>query len=271
LLAIGQEKPVDFVCPMDADVRAATPGRCPRCGMKLEAGLPEPREYPVQLQTRPSPLVPGRPADLVFGVLDPDRRQPVREFQIVHEKLFHLFVVSRDLQYFAHEHPELRADGRFHLSMQFPRAGQYRLLCDFYPAAGTPQLIAKTIFTKGAEPSVEPVRLSPDLAPQQGENTRAELQMEPPVPIAGKKTLLFLRLTPGEGIQPYLGAWAHMLAASDDLVDMLHLHPAIAEGGPQVQFNVIFPRPLTYRVWIQFQRAGLVNTVAFNIPVSELR
>jgi hypothetical protein len=36
-------------------------------------------------------------------------------------------------------------------------------------------------------------------------------------------------------------------------------------------FNVIFPRARTYRVWIQFQRKGVVNTVAVNIPVTELK
>jgi hypothetical protein len=32
-----------------------------------------------------------------------------------------------------------------------------------------------------------------------------------------------------------------MLAASKDLIDMIHAHPAWEEGGPKIQFNVIFP------------------------------
>ncbi len=62
-----------------------------------------------------------------------------------------------------------------------------------------------------------------------------------------------------------------MLAVSEDLVDMIHSHPFIADGGPNVQFNMIFPRQGIYRVWVQFQRKGVVNTVAFNIPVTELK
>ena len=38
-----------------------------------------------------------------------------------------------------------------------------------------------------------------------------------------------------------------------------------------VQFNVIFPRTHTYRVWVQFQRKGVENTVYFDVPVEELR
>ncbi|MEJ7609534.1 MAG: hypothetical protein WKF37_25490 [Bryobacteraceae bacterium] len=34
-------------------------------------------------------------------------------FERIHEKLFHLFLVNQDLVTFAHEHPELQADGSF--------------------------------------------------------------------------------------------------------------------------------------------------------------
>ncbi len=79
-----------------------------------------------------------------------------------------------------------------------------------------------------------------------------------------------MHLKPGDGIEPYLGAWAHMLMVSDDLIDTLHDHPSIADGGPEMQFDVFFPRARTYRVWVQFQRLGKVNTVAFTIPVAAI-
>jgi hypothetical protein len=67
-----------------------------------------------------------------------------------------------------------------------------------------------------------------------------------------------------------------MMAASSDLIDMIHDHPVQvldSESLPykQIQFDVVFPRPGVYRVWVQFQRQGVVNTVAFNVPVKELQ
>jgi hypothetical protein len=61
-----------------------------------------------------------------------------------------------------------------------------------------------------------------------------------------------------------------MLSVSEDLVDMIHAHPAIAGGGPLIQMNVIFPRPGMYRIWIQVQRKGVVNTLSFTITIRKL-
>jgi hypothetical protein len=61
-----------------------------------------------------------------------------------------------------------------------------------------------------------------------------------------------------------------MLAASDDLIHFIHEQPFIADGGPQVDFTLVFPRARTYRGWVQFQRKGVVNTIHFDIPVKTL-
>jgi hypothetical protein len=62
-----------------------------------------------------------------------------------------------------------------------------------------------------------------------------------------------------------------MLTASSDLIDIVHRHPVATPGndGSKMQFDMMFSRPGIYRVWLQFQRLGVVNTVAFNVPVEE--
>ena len=270
--ALWAQQTTEFICPMDRDVRSPTPGKCPRCGMTLVANLPEPSDYPVYLRVNPPQIPSARPITLEFRIADPANGAPVTHFEIVHEKLFHLFIVSQDLEYFAHLHPQF--DGAvFKLDTTLPKPGAYRLLADFYPAGGTPQLVPKTITTAGYTVSLDAAipRLASDLSPKHGENLEASLKLDPPEPIAGKKTMLFVHLTPADGLEPYIGAWAHLLAVSDDLVDTIHEHPFIAHGGPDMQFNIFFPREAVYRVWIQLQRKGVVNTVAFTIPVTSLK
>jgi len=257
----------DWVCLMDRDYRSATPGFCPRCGMKLVARVPDRIEYPLEISQSPEMLKPGGDATLKLRIVDPGRGVTAKHFEVVHEKLIHLFIVSENLEFFAHVHPTLLADGCFRQEIRLPYAGMYRLLADFYPAGSVPQLAVGTIFVSGES---LPARLVPNLAASRSENVSATLRMEPEGPISGLETRLFLQLDPATGLQPYLGAWGHMLAASEDLVDLMHLHPFLAEGKGDLQFNVIFPRPGLYRIWTQVQRENVVNTLVFTIPVKAL-
>jgi hypothetical protein len=258
-----------FICPMDPDVRSNQPGTCRRCGMKLREGIPEPVEFHLGLTLTPRAAKPNQPEQLKFSVHDPWKDRPVTTFQIVHEKLFHMFVVSQDLQFFLHDHPVLQPNGEFLYTLAFPKPGMYRVLGDFYPDGATPQLIAKTVIVAGTPPAL--VELPRDYSSKQAENMQVEMTTDPPQPVATQKTLVYFRLTPADGLEKYIGAWAHMLAASDDLIDLIHTHPFIADGGPDMQFNVYFPREHVYRIWVQFQRNGVVNTAHFDLPVQDLK
>ncbi len=266
---------VEYRCPMDKDYRAKEPGKCPICGMTLVLGIPEAHEYPVHITTKPSPIKAGADTLLSFRIEDPATGKTVQNYTVMHEKLFHFFVVSQDMEYFQHIHPEKKADGTFDLGVKFPHPGEYRVLSDFYPTEGTPQLIASTLMVPGEGFKLAPAKLSPDLKPKKTENMDIELVLDPPEPLAGFKQIMFFRLKPNDGIEPYLGAMGHMLAASSDLIDLIHNHPLYItdsqeEGYKQIQFNLIFPRAGVYRVWTQFQRKGVVNTVRFDIPVKNL-
>ena len=140
---------------MDPDVRSNTPGFCPLCKMKLTDKIPEATEYHMDLSWQPRMLQPGKPAQLTFAIHDPWKGRPVTKFELVHEKYFHMFVISQDLEFFLHNHPVFEPDGSFrydHLTL--PKAGMYRVLGDFYPSGATPQLIAKTMYVPGVPPAV---------------------------------------------------------------------------------------------------------------------
>ncbi|HXA08041.1 MAG TPA: heavy metal-binding domain-containing protein [Bryobacteraceae bacterium] len=269
--------PVEFTCPMDPEVRSKTPGKCPRCGMTLVANIPEPIEYPTKFSFLPPNIPANQSLRIEIRTANPKTGAPLKQFQIIHEKPMHFFIVSEDLEYFSHEHPTLGADGVFRLDTRLPKPGTYKLLADFMPEGGTPQLISDLITTAGYKRSITQAITRPaaDLAPKHAENLDVSLAIDPEQPLAGKKTMLFFKVKPAEGVEPYLGAWAHMLATSNDLVDMIHAHPIYvidpSPGEKQIQINIFFPREAIYRVWVQVQRQGKVNTVAFTIPVSSLK
>ena len=260
---------VVYSCPMDPDVRSYAPGKCRRCGMALVPGVPEPVEFHVDLAVIPAAPAPGQPAVLQFSVHDPWKDRPVPAFNLVHERLFHAFVVSQDLEFFEHGHPQPSGEGVFQYAVTFPRPGMYRVLGDFYPVGGTPQLASNTVIVPGNAPPPRP--LTRDYSEKTATNLRVSLETLPAHPTATTRTQLRFLVKGPHGLEKYLGVWGHMLVASSDLIDMMHEHPFLADGGERVEYELVFPRPGTYRIWVQFQSDGVVNTSHFDVPVAALK
>ena len=139
--------PDAFWCPMHPDVRSGTAGKCPLCRMDL-VPMPPPRigEYRLDVTLQRGA---GGSKGLRLAVREPDSNTLVQSFATVHEQRFHLFVVSRDLEYFAHVHPQQVKDGSFHLDHQLP-PGEYMLIADFLPANATSQMVQRAIIVPSA-------------------------------------------------------------------------------------------------------------------------
>jgi hypothetical protein len=203
----------------------------------------------------------------------------VRDFAEMHERIFHLFVVSDDLADFDHVHPQPGTHGSLEVELTLRRAGRYQLLADFAPANATPQLLARTLYTAGGagDPASNRKPLEPDTNPKAADGSIVELQLPGPGLIAGESQAFRLHFrdeksgAPLTDLEPYLGAPAHLLVVSGDLVDGLHSHPAVefsSANGPDVVFEAVFPKPAVYRMWVQFQRHSRVALAAFTVPVS---
>ncbi len=279
-----QEPAPIYFCPMHADVTARTKDKCGKCGMELVPGDPwNEREYALELETTPAAPRAGSLVRLRFRVGHPDSGETVAGFEVVHDKRYHLFVASQDLEHLAHIHPEQQPDGTWTIEHTLPQPGYYRLYSDFLPRGGTPQIIARTLVTAGFEGDLTSSlpRLQPDreLHKTVG-GTRVQLTLEPDVIVAGRLTKLKYRLTSGgvpvTDLEPYLGAWGHTLVLSEDALEYVHAHPieylpadaSAPRGGPDVTFDALFPKPGRYRIWTQFQRRGEVSTVSFTVEAT---
>ncbi|HEV8348134.1 MAG TPA: heavy metal-binding domain-containing protein [Vicinamibacterales bacterium] len=265
-----------FWCPMHPNVRGRDGDKCPQCGMMLvRAARADYAGYLVDLETSPRVLRPQQKARARIFVRDPHTKATVRRFDPVHERVFHLFIISQDLEYFAHVHPTLHRDGSLDVDIQLPKTGVYQLIADFLPSGGSPQLVQKSIVTAGyAGPLVAPPRLARDTGDKIVGDMRVTLTM--PEPIAGREQLVTFELhdaasgAPVTDLEPYLGAAGHLLFTSADLAIAAHSHPVVeisARGGPTVVFQMLFPREGDYRMWVQFQRRGEVLTSSFTVPV----
>ena len=263
-----------YWCPMHPDVRGVAGDRCAVCAMAL---VPMPHDVGraswLDVAEGSRALSAGREERLRFVVRDARDGSVVRAFAQLHDRLLHLFIVGHDLEYFAHVHPSLQADGTFEQTISLPRAGAYRLIADFAPEGAMPELLQKTIVTAGFTGSVRP---SADPAVDLGDKTidGVRVRLTTPDPVAGREQLLTFELedaatgSPVTDLEPYLGAAAHLLTVSGDLETAAHSHP-VAEisnaAGPRVVFQFLFPGAGPYRMWVQFQRHGRVFDAPFTV------
>ena len=131
---------------MHLEIRTTAPGKCPECDMPLVAANPAISEELQSADPESTPAQPkaGKRFDSRFLVTDPRTGQQVKQFQVMHDKLFHLFVIGQDLRQFQHIHPAFQSDGSFTIETQLPEPGNYKIYCDVYPLEGVPQVIIAT-------------------------------------------------------------------------------------------------------------------------------
>src|SRR5689334_8560128 len=121
-----------WVCPMHSDYTSEAQGTCPRCGMALVHAAPfDVRDYHLSLRTIPAVVRAGQKATLAFRIEKPETHEVVKKFEVVHERQYHLFVISQDMNYFEHIHPRELADGSWTIDVTLPKAGYYKILSDF--------------------------------------------------------------------------------------------------------------------------------------------
>jgi hypothetical protein len=258
--------------------------------MTLVAVNPEmPDEFDLRLDATPRMPKASEPVKLRFRIFNPRTGEPIKDFQISHDKLFHLFVVSQDMNVFQHIHPTLETDGSFTIETVLPKAGQYKVYSDFYPTVGTPQVLQRTLITAGYKSDLVAglPRLAPDTSfSKTADSMKVDLTLEPAQIIAGQPVTLKYHLTdaktgePVRDLVPYLGAMGHTLVLSEDQTDYVHSHPeeeiaptadkSKVRGGPDVAFGAFMPRPGNYRIWTQFQRGDTLTTVSFTVRAERL-
>lgn len=210
----------------------------------------------------------GEPVELRFMLHD-SSGQMVKEFEPTHEKLAHLIIVREGLDEFAHLHPTVDATGNMTATYTFPSGGIYLVFLDHKPAGKPPATAQAKLVVEGDSPPAP--ALKPDVPGTiEGEGLQAKVSMRAS---ADKSQVVSFQVqdTIGKAVndlQPYLGAMGHLVVLSADGGQYVHAHP-LTESAPDgnVEFEVHFPGPGTYKGWGQFQRGGKVFTIPAVIQV----
>jgi hypothetical protein len=215
-------------------------------------------------------LPAGAAVPFGFTVTGPDGHA-VSAYEVEHEKELHLIVVRRDLAGFQHVHPTRAADGTWSVPLDLDAAGTYRVFADFEPAGLGRGLTLGTDLAVAGRYRPAPLPAPAATATVGGYDVALSGSPE-----AGEETELTFTVTragdPVTGLQPYLGAFGHLVSLRTGDLAYLHTHPAEEAndgdlGGPTVRFATTFPTAGSYRLFLDFRVDGQVRTAEFTVEV----
>ncbi len=209
----------------------------------------------------------GEAGRLSFRVLDGDGG-PLTDYVTAHDKQLHLVVVRTDGAQFRHVHPTMDARGTWSLPWTWQAAGTYRIFADFVPAGGDGEAVTltRTVEVAGA---FTPVAATPSrTASVDGFTVRLSGDL-----VAGSSSPLTLEVIragrPVTTLQPYLGAFGHLVALREGDLGYLHVHPEGDEptsgetSGPEVSFVAEVPTAGRYLLHLDFRVDGKVHSAPF--------
>ena len=270
--------PSVYFCPMHCEGAKTydKPGTCPVCNMNLKKQTSD--KFSVDIKPIGGKIEAGKPANFLFTLKDPTGLA-VKTVEIVHEMPLHLLMVSKDLSWYAHEHPVLQPDGTFTFTWTFPAGGEYTLFNDFTPKDVGMQVVPVTLKVEGAPRAAVALAVDND-KPKIVDGYTVTLDTGGPVKTGGATHMAYTISKDGKPVTtlaPYLGAMGHLVIISEDRTQFVHSHPhesgaghagaaKSAMGGPKVDFEASFTVPGTYKGWAQFNVGTTAKEKVITVP-----
>lgn len=211
----------------------------------------------------------GRQA-VVFELIGP-LGKALTEYTPVHEKEVHFMAIRRDMAGFQHVHPTMDQFGTWSVDVDLD-PGDWRFFADFQP----PNHAAMTLGIDASVAGVYEPRPLPEVSQiaQTGRYT-VTLQGEPSAAIASELTFsIVFDGHPVTTLEPYLGAFGHLVALRSGDLAYLHVHPQGEPGdgttrpGPEISFFATAPSAGLYRLHLDFQHEGTVRSAHFTVAVA---
>jgi hypothetical protein len=215
-------------------------------------------------------VAPGSAVPVSFTIEGPDG-SAVTDYDVEHEKELHLIAVRRDFSGFQHVHPVRAEDGTWSVPLDLT-AGQWRLFADFKASAGEAITLGNDLAVRG---TYQPVASTADTRTATVDGYTVTLDGDL---TAGAEAELTLSVTrdgvPVTDLEPYLGAYGHLVALRSGDLAYLHVHPEGTPGdgetepGPDVVFFAEVPSSSRYHLYLDFKHEGVVRTAAFTVTGS---
>lgn len=240
-------------------------------------------EPTIRLEVRPNHYhVAGNSIPTWIRLTGPDGR-PVTfgQLEVAHTKKIHLLIVDESLSDYQHAHPdETDTPGKYRFAFNPKFGGRYHVWADVVPKSTGKQEYAKAVMTVGGDPAPRDGTMNTSAETDGG--YRFELATENNKPLQAGKAMLVkvkVRRSDGQdfaGLQPLMGAFAHMVGFTANLDSVTHAHPMGKEpeteaerGGPELSFQVMPEQAGYLKLYVQTQIRGLNQFAVFGLNVDQ--
>ncbi len=223
------------------------------------------------IELESSATVAAGKSTVVFQLIDLKDKKVLKDsdLDVMHEKKMHFVFFDPALKEFRHEHPVF-ANDRWSVSVDLPRNGTYWMWAEGMILADGAEFAAeeRLVVTGGLAENAVPSALG-DV--RQVADGISQVTISSGKIKANKHVMLNVTLSRTDGskpeITPYLGATAHVIAAS--LVGEAYIHAHAIDGNkPNVfMIHTEFPAAGDYRVWVQFIDGGVLRVVPLSVQV----
>ena len=203
----------------------------------------------------------GAPGRLELTITGPDG-EPLTAFTPSHEQELHLVVVRRDLTGYQHLHPTRDAQGTWTVPLTLAEPGPYKVFADFVPEGRDRSVVLAADLTAPGTYVPEPLPAPASETSVDGYDVALDGDL-----VAGTSSPLVFTVRrdgrPVTDLEPYLGAYGHLVALREGDLAYLHVHPhGEAGAGPDIAFAADVPSAATYRLFLDVAHGGEVRTAA---------
>lgn len=212
-----------------------------------------------------APVAAGQAGTLSFRITGPDGA-PVTRYDDEHTMKLHLIVARADTSQYRHVHPTQAADGTWSLPWTWPAGGDYRVFTDFAPTGGPGDLVLSRAVSVSGDAAAVPIPPPSPVATVDGYRVRLSGALS----TAGSMLTFTISEdgAPVTDLDPYLGAYGHLVALRTGDLAYLHVHPQAGPPGPTVTFHAEAPSTGQYRLFLDFAHGGAVHTAVFTAESS---
>ncbi|MCU1360805.1 MAG: hypothetical protein JWN99_2094 [Ilumatobacteraceae bacterium] len=175
---------------------------------------------------------------------------------------------TSDLTGYQHLHPTRAADGTWSIPVTFAVGGKYRMVADFVPVingTATGRTAVTTDLTVSGGGSDTPLPAPATTTTVDGYTVTISGDLT-----STSETPLTFTITDASGmpvmLEPYLGAFGHLVAFAKSDLAYKHIHPNSAD---KAKGSLVFlgevAAPGLHRLFMQFAAAGTVHTAEFTV------